>query len=215
MSVSMAMLVVALLVTTPAGPAPELEPYRALARSSAAARMLEAAREGLCASLDECEPSAVALVEWPGAPRPVYVTLTRGRTTRACVGSDAPMGTLAETVRQLAARVADADRRRPPVRAGELDSLRLVIAFAGEGAAVADPYTIDPAREGLKVETEHGAVAFLPGEARTVRWALAEARRIGVLTGPLSEARCTRFPVVIIQGPAALPRTAHSEEPQP
>lgn len=215
MSVGMAVLVVALLASAPVGPAPELEPYRALARSSTSALVLDAAREGLCASLDVCEPSARVIAEWPGAPRPVYVTLAQGRTTRACVGSDAPMGTLAETVRQLAARVADADRRRPPVRAGELDSLRLVIAFAGAGETVADPYTIDPAREGLRVETEHGAVAFLPGEARTVRWALAEARRIGVLTGPLSEARCTRFPVVVIQGPAALPRSAHSEEPQP
>ncbi len=208
-------LVVALLASMAFGPAPELEPYRTLARSSTAPRVLAAAREGLCASLDGCEPSALAIAEWPGAPRPVYVTLTHGRTTRACVGSDVPMGTLAETVRQLAARVVDADRRRPPVRAGELDSLRLVIAFAGEGEAVSDPYTVDPAREGLKVETEHGAVAFLPGEARTVRWALAEARRIGVLTGPLSEARCTRFPVIVIQGPAALPRSAHSEEPHP
>jgi len=89
----MAMLVVALLVTTPAGPAPELEPYRALARSSAAARVLEAAREGLCASLEACEPSAAVLAEWPGAPRPVYVTLTHGRATRACIGSDAMRST--------------------------------------------------------------------------------------------------------------------------
>ena len=215
MSVSWGVLVVALLAWVPAGPAPELEPYRTLARSSAASQVLAAAREGLCASLDGCEPTEAAIAEWPGAPRPVYVTLTHGRTTRACVGSDTPMGTLAETVRRLAARVADADRRRPPVRAGELDSLRLVIAFAGEGEAVSDPYTIDPAREGLKVETERGAVAFLPGEARTVRWALGEARRIGVLTGPLSEARCTRFPVVVMQGPAALPQSAHSGEPHP
>jgi len=215
MNAAWRVLVVALLASTPTGQAPELEPYRALARSSTAAQVLAAAREGLCASLDACEPSAAIIAEWPGAPRPVYVTLTHDRATRACVGSDAPMGTLAETVRQLAARVADADLRRPPVRAGELDSLRLVIAFAGEGEAVSDPYTVNPAREGLKVETERGAVAFLPGEARTVRWALAEARRIGVLTGSLSEARYTRFPVVVIQGPAALPQPVHSKEPHP
>lgn len=203
------------LATTSAGLAPELDVYRVLAHSPDAARVVAAAREGVCVAVGGGVRDSVTRAEWPGAPRPVYVTLTRGRATRACVGTDAPMGTLAETVRMLGQRVVDADRRRAPVRRDELDSLRLVIAFAGDGTRVADPYAVDPAREGLKVETERGAIAFLPGEARTVRWALAEARRVGVLVGSLSEARFTRFPVVIMQGPAVEPRVFPFEEPHP
>jgi hypothetical protein len=69
-------------------------------------------------------------------------------------------------------------------------------------------------REGLKIETERGAVAFLPGEARTVAWAVREARRIGVLAGPLAEARCSRFDVVTLQGPATT-RARSRKEPNP
>jgi hypothetical protein len=57
-------------------------------------------------------------------------------------------------------------------------------------------------------------VAFLPGEARTVSWALREARRIGVLAGPVSEARCSRFEVVTLQGPATR-RAEPRKEPSP
>lgn len=205
-----ALLCVALLATAPSA-APELDAYRALARSPRAAQVLAAAREGLA----EVPAGAWTSAEWPDAPRPVYVTLVHGHTTRACVGSDAPLGSLAETVRALARRVMDSDRRRAPVRAEELDSLSVRVAFAGDGESVADPFTLDPSREGLRIETERGAVAFLPGEARTVRWALAEARRIGVLHGAWSEARCTRFPVVVIQGAAVPAPPRPTQEPHP
>jgi hypothetical protein len=150
----------------------------------------------------------------------VYVTLAHGRATRACVGSDAPLGSsLAATLEALGERVVASDRRHPPLDAGELDTLRLVIAFAGDAQSVADPLTVDPVHEGLKIETDRGAIAFLPGEARTVSWALREARRAGVLAGPVSEARCSRFAAVVITGPAVHPavypaggRAHHSKE---
>src|SRR5262249_3659170 len=76
-----------------------------------------------------------------------------------------------------------ADARHPPIGADELPALRLIVAFAGEGAEVADPFVVDPLREGLRIECDAGSIVFLPGEARTVTWALAEARRAGVLRG--------------------------------
>ncbi len=217
------LLALALLAGAPGAGSPELEPYRALARDRAAAEaLLAAAREGLASAVgEEAAPagreaggsdrhespvatgSAAPAPAWPGSPRPLYVTLARGRATRACVGADAPpAGSLAESLRLLGEQLASHDRRRPPVLAGELDTLRLVVAFAGDPVPVAEPMSVDPVREGLKIETDRGAIAFLPGEARTVQWALREARRVGVLAGPLAEARCSRFDVVTLQGPA-------------
>ena len=197
-----------LLAVLAAAGSPELEPYRALARDPAACEsLLAAARTGLARGFEPGESMpASSAPAWPGSPRPVYVTLVRGRATRACVGSDMPLGgSLGATLEALGERVVASDRRHPPLDAGELDSLRLVIAFAGDAQPVADPYSVDPVHEGLRIETDRGAIAFLPGEARTASWALREARHAGVLAGPVSEARCSRFAAVIIKGPATNP----------
>jgi len=203
------------LVLAGAGEPPELAPYRALALDPAAAHaLLRAANEGIraglgAAAVPAAAPAAApsgrdsAAAAWPGSVRPLYVTLVRGRATRACVGSDVPPGgTLRAALRTLGAQVVASDTRHPPLEPRELDSLEVVIAFASDPQPVADPLALDPVREGLKIETERGAMAFLPGEARTVSWALREARRIGVLAGPEREARFYRFSVVTIRGPA-------------
>lgn len=195
--------------------APELEPYRALARRRGAVdSVLTTVRAALLAAVEGADVPAPRAPEWPGSVRPLYVTLVRGRATRACVGSDGPSGSLAESLAHLGDELATHDRRHPPLGEGELDTLRLVVAFAGDPHAVADPLTVDPVHEGLKIETDRGAVAFLPGEARTVAWALGEARRIGVLAGRASDARYSRFSVVVMQGPAHARTAPLSGEPR-
>ena len=192
-------------LAAPAGP--ELEPYRTLAHSAAAARLVAEAQAALAGSEADtvaARRSPLAAPDWPGIPRPVYVTLVRAGSTRACLGTDSPLGTLPHTVRALAARLRTDDRRRAPVDEDELGHLRLVIAFAGEPEPIAEPYGIDPMREGLRIESDRGAIAFLPGEARTVAWALREARRAGVLAGA-AEARFARFAVITLSGPARAP----------
>ena len=191
-----------------------LEPYRVLARSPRSREILAFARATMDRYWDAAEaaPDSVpqsALPGWPGRPTGVYVSLA-GHTTRACVGNATPTGTLAETVELLAIRSLEADRRHPPLRHDELPSLRILISFAGDGEPVSDPMVVDPAREGLLVSSPRGNVAFLPGEARTVQWALREARRIGVLAGKGADVSYRRFPVVVISEPA---RPAPREEP--
>jgi AMMECR1 domain-containing protein len=180
----------------------ELDPYRALARSAGASRLLAIAREAMtrgdAGAIDAAADSSAPA--WPGAPTGLYLSLVRGATTRACVGSAAPLrGSLAATVRALATEALAADRRRPPVRAEELDSLRIVIAFAGAPGPIADPMTVNPVRDGLLVSSARGSIAFIPGEARTVAWALREARRAGVLEGPTSNASYARFEAVVVR----------------
>ncbi len=146
-----------------------------------------------------------ASADLPPPPAALYVTLVNGPATRACVGEEPPpSGDLAEAVRRLAAEVRTGDRRRPPVRGAELDFVSIVIGFAGAETPIEHVSEVDPGREGLLIETERGRVAFLPGEARTVAWAIREARRIGVLAGPESNAHLFRFPVVTLKEPARL-----------
>lgn len=192
-----------------AAPSPELAPYVTLVRGESGRRVLETVREALCVAAGRCDSTRSLAPDWPAAPRPVFVTLARGAATRACIGSDEPQGSLTETLRRVAAEAMVSDRRRPPIEPTELDALRVLVAFVGDEHPVAEPWGVDPMREGLRVTTDRGSVAFLPGEARTVSWALAEARRIGVF-GAASEARYTRFSAVVVSGPAvvAADRTA-------
>jgi AMMECR1 domain-containing protein len=196
-----------------------LAPYRSLARSAAGARLAALARRaideyfrgGVGDSLGPAPDSlaareTLAAPDWPGPPTGLYLSLVDGAATRACVGSAQPVGgSLPETVRALATQVLSADPRRPPVRADELRRLRVVIAFAGPGEPIADPMSVNPARDGLLVRGARGSVAFLPGEARTVSWALREARRLGVIEGSWRDAGYERFAVVTVTEPAGPP----------
>jgi len=193
----------------------ELAPYRALAGTPRAGAVLAAARAAIARYFDPLAPAPADSVvpDWPGPPSGLYVSLLRGAGTRACVGSLTPLaGTLAENLRRLAPQVVSADPRRPPVRREELAALRLVVAFAGPGELIADPMLVRPGREGLLVTTPRGSVAFLPGEARTVAWALREARRIGIL-GRASDASFQRFAVVVLKEDLAPVEEDHHASP--
>jgi len=191
---------------------PTLAPYAALVRSPAGTALLRRARAAMEHHWAPAEPDrrrpavatpdSVPSVAWPAAPVGVYLSLVRGRATRACIGREgASFATLSDAVEALAVEVLTADRRRPPLRHEDLAALRVVVSFAGEGEPIADPMLADPGREGLSIATPRGVVAFLPGEARTVAWALRESRRIGVLDGAVSSASYRRFPVVVLSEP--------------
>jgi hypothetical protein len=195
------LLVAGVAPAVEARPDPALAPYRELARSPRAGRLLAIARAALERRWSATPPDTARAPDWPGQPTALYLSLVRGGVTRACVGRPAPpSGSLAECVRALAEAALSADPRHPPLRRDELSGLRVVLAFAGAGEPVADPMSVDPGREGLLVGGARGHVAFLPGEARTVAWALREARRVGVLEAA-EPAEFTRFAVVTITEP--------------
>lgn len=211
----LATLAAAGVLLAPAVSADTLDPYRTLARDPAATRLLVAARAAMHAHFGGTDvvPAMPPAPDWPAAPSGLYLTLADGRATRACVGAATPpAGTLAESIRHLAVQALQFDRRRAPVRADELDRLRIVIAFASAPQPIADPWSLAPMREGLLVTTARGSVAFLPGEARTIAWALREARRAGL--GDLRDAGFARFDVVTLAEPPSHPargRAARSE----
>jgi len=193
-----------------------LDPYRELARTDGGGRLLAMARATMERAFTNAAgpDSAASAPDWPGPPAGVFVSLVDGPATRACVGSAVPLGgTLAETLRGLATRALSSDPRHAPVRHEELGRLRIVIAFAGPSEPVSDPMHVNPSRDGLLITTSRGSVAFLPGEARTISWALREARRIGVLQGSRSDAAYQRFPVVALREPPP-PRPERPDAPE-
>lgn len=212
----------ALLLPAPVRAGAALEPYRTLVRTAEGTRLLAEARAAMRAHFGLGSPapaSAADLPDWPGAPAGLYVTLVNGRSTRACVGAAAPPGaTLGESVRMIAVQALQLDRRRAPVRAGELDRLRIVIAFAGPPEPLAEPWSVALEREGLLVQSPRGTIAFLPGEVRTVAYALREARRV---LGDPRDATYARFDVVTLtetsptpsRGAAARERTDPDDSP--
>jgi len=191
----------------------ELAAYRKLARTPERTRLLASARRameahwtGSTAAADSAATAASDSIsavpapapDWPGPPTGLFVSLVGPRGTRSCVGSVAPVrGSLTASLAALAVDALSADRRRPAIRRDELDSLRIVIAFAGRGEPVVDPRLVDPGREGLIVGGADVAVAFLPGEARTIAWALREARRVGALRAQ-QPVTYQRFPAVVL-----------------
>lgn len=211
----------ALLLLAPlaaSGPAPELEPYREFVRTPRARDLLAIARDAMRGYWGEgADRARKSEPDWPSAPTGIYLTLAEGSATRACVGrAFSDHGPLAEAVRDLAIQALQADTRRPPVRREELDRLRIVITFAGNGDPVDDPMDVDPGREGLLISSEGKSVAFLPGEARTVAWALREARRVGVLQGSPEHASYVRFPIVALaEPPAVAPSTNERDSNEP
>jgi AMMECR1 domain-containing protein len=193
---------------------PELDAYRDFVRHSEARRLLTVARDAMERYWSESTPvdSTAAVPVWPDAPVGVYLSLIDRTGTRACVGSATPYRAgLSETVRALAIESLQADRRRPPIRREEVPFLRIVIAFAGSGERVADPMDVDPGQEGLRITSGSASIAFLPGEARTVSWALREAKRVGVIRGDEQAAEFHRFPVVTLSEP--IPPPSAEEEP--
>ena len=192
--------------------APAQDPYVTFARGPRGMRLLAIARDAMRAHWGESVRShAPDSIGWPAAPRGVYVSLAGAQGTRACIGSATPYrGGLVETVRTLAVQVLQADRRRPPVRREELDSLLVVISFAEPPESIEDPMTVDPWREGLLISSGTRSVAFLPGEARTVTWALGEARRIGVIRDA-DEPSYSMFHVVLLH--EVPPQRSPKEEP--
>jgi AMMECR1 domain-containing protein len=186
---------------------PGLDAYRDFAQRPEGRRLLAVARDAMRGYWDGAQGADTsAALSWPGAPVGVYLSLVDASGTRACVGSTTPYrGGLPETVRALAIEVLQADRRRAPIRREEVATLRIVIAFAGSGERVSDPMEIDPGREGLRITSGSRNIAFLPGEARTVAWALREAMRVGIISEKDENPEFHCFPVVTLSEPIPSP----------
>ena len=105
-----------------------------------------------------------------GEPRSAFVTIHCRGELRGCLGRldvDAP---LADTVADLAAAVAHADRRFAPLRAEELPAVDIEISVLTPEADVDDVAAIQVGRHGLIVEQRGRRGLLLPQVAVEHGW---------------------------------------------
>ena len=126
-----------------------------------------------------------------GAPAPVppefaihrqracFVTFFNGKRVFACFGSFSPRrANLAEEINENIRLALKNDARARNVTRDTIQRAGVQITFPlGQPQRVTSYREIDPAREGMFVESSNAGVVFVPGEARTASWAFREALR--------------------------------------
>lgn len=193
----MALLLLTGFSQTPAVALPlhDYQHDRALARE-AHAIAVQAARDflfegkkptGLSAGLDR-------RLKVPGG---AFVTITLDGETRGCWGSLHPQRPqLAEEIAVAAAKALRVDYRHRPITREEWPRLAFYVSLVGPLQAVSDASAIRPKFDGLYVTSGRRGGVLLPGEAKTARWQVAEARRKAGLK-PGEPAMLFRFPTVV------------------
>lgn len=125
---------------------------------------------------------AVSPPSWTtGIQSACFVTFFVRKRVIACSGGFRPR--TADLGKEVEANVRQAlhlDPRAGYINRAAAAEAKVLITFPGELRPVSSPKVIDPLREGLFVENDHGGVAIVPGEAKTSSWAYREAlRRLG------------------------------------
>lgn len=134
------------------------------------------------------------LLKVPGG---VFVTITRNGKTRGCWGAVHPQhATLAEEIAAASVKALRYDYRHRPIARSEWPELRFYVSLVGPMTPVASAAELSPLRQGLFVTARGRGGVLLPGEARTVRYQLAECRKKAGL-GPREPALMYRFATVV------------------
>jgi AMMECR1 domain-containing protein len=117
----------------------------------------------------------------PAVQRACFVTFFAGGRVIACFGGFQPR--TPHLVAEIGANIDGALRSDPRARRitrQEAESAGVQITFPAEPVPIGDYRQVDPAREGLFVESGERGVAIVPGEAKTASWAYRSAlRRLG------------------------------------
>jgi AMMECR1 domain-containing protein len=152
----------------------------ALYNKTEASAILNYARDCMIADVNNTAPPKapeIALKE----QRPCFVTFFQGRRVFACFGSFSPRkSNLAEEIRENIRLALLNDRRARNVSYETVRTAGIQITFPEHLRAVENYNEINPAREGMFIESENSGVAFVPGEAKTASWAFRQGlRRLG------------------------------------
>jgi AmmeMemoRadiSam system protein B/AmmeMemoRadiSam system protein A len=138
--------------------------------------LLKLARETILAKLEgSAPPSFQAAGKFPtDSPlhevRGVFVTLTRHKRLRGCMGNILGTHPLAEGVAVQASVSAFDDPRFPPVSQDEMDEIDIEISVLTPLASVAGPDEIEVGRHGVMLEKRGYRAVFLPQVATEQGW---------------------------------------------
>ena len=123
---------------------------------------LKVARESIEAAVCATTPAFPHLPAIFSEKRGVFVTITKKRELRGCIGFPYPVIPLKEALPCAAGSAALEDPRFPPVRPGELSGLTIEVTVLTPPA----PLTVQPAeRPGRIVIGKHGLIARLSGRS--------------------------------------------------
>lgn len=111
-------------------------------------------------------------------PSPCFVTIAIDGHRKGCMGNFEPSGdTLARNIVQTAVRAWGLDPRSKRLSSRELVHASCFVTIPGPRKRVSDPLLYPPANYGLLVESGGKMGVILPGEAKTGRWQISEAKR--------------------------------------
>ena len=134
-------------------------------------RLLAIARQSINSGLTSDRASQLDLSQFEGnllVESAVFITLTRFGELRGCVGSLQAVEPLAQAVATSAFNAAFRDRRFGPVRADELDTIRIEISILSEMEPIEAPTRqallelLQPGVDGLLLEDRGYRSTFLP-----------------------------------------------------
>jgi AmmeMemoRadiSam system protein B/AmmeMemoRadiSam system protein A len=173
-------------------------------------------RNALCAFARECvvsflrsrtTPMARHLDPRLFAKRAAFVTLKKRGELRGCIGHMATDQPLAQVVGSMALQAAFNDRRFPPVRADELDSIEVEISVLTPAKPVSGPGEIVVGRDGVVLSKDGRSAVFLPQVAPEQGWTRDEmldqlCRKAGLPAGSWKEgARFSTFQAEVFHEP--------------
>jgi AmmeMemoRadiSam system protein A len=136
--------------------------------------LLQLARQALRAAVLK-QPLPVVSADTPPElvqpeNRGAFVTLTKGKMLRGCIGLLESNLALAETIIRMAAAAALQDPRFRPVLPAEVDSISLEISVLSPLRQVASADEIVLGRDGVLVEYAGRTGVFLPQVAQETGW---------------------------------------------
>ena len=104
----------------------------------------------------------------------VFVTLTKERTLRGCIGRIEPRGPLFQTVAEVAKAAAFQDPRFSPITASELPDIAIEISILSSLTQLQEINALEVGRHGLLIRRGFASGLLLPQVASENRWSKEE-----------------------------------------
>jgi uncharacterized protein len=99
-----------------------------------------------------------------------FVSLHARGELRGCIGNCTPDGPLFRTVMEMTEAAAARDHRMEPVRAAELEAIRIDISVLSPMQRAENPFTLQVGKHGLYIESHGRRAVFLPQVAAEHGW---------------------------------------------
>lgn len=134
-------------------------------------RLVDLARRTICAQV-QAEPAPAIDDDWPALEHAgAFVTLRTGKRLRGCIGTFHPLGSLPETIREMACEACHDPRFVDcPICSEDLPDLRIDISVLSPMERTFDPCSLEVGKHGIYIRRGQQSGCFLPQVATEMRW---------------------------------------------